>query len=198
MRRCNASRTFSRCEAAVPDAALEPGEPAGKAFAGSSGDQDHLDSGPNAARIADRRVDVEIHVRQQVDLVQDEEIRRVEHVRILERLVVAFRHRQDHDLVRLAQIERRRADEIADVLDQQQAVVGELELRKRVRDHLRVQMTALSGVDLHRSRAGRAHAIGVARVCWSPSMTATGVRPCHAPIVFTSSVVFPIPGSRPD
>ena len=87
----------------------------------------------------------------------------MKHVRILERLVVAFCHGQDHDLVRLAQIERRRAHEVAHVLDQQQAVVAGHELRKRVRDHLRVQMTALAGVDLHCSRAGLAHAIGVAR-----------------------------------
>ena len=163
MRRCSASSDILAARSRRPGATLEPVEPIGEAFAGSSGNQDHLDSGPNAARVADCRLDVEVHVRQQVDLVQDEEVRRVKHVRILERLVVAFRHRQNHDLVRLAQIERRRAHEVAHVLDQQQAVVGELELRKRVRDHLRVQVAPLSGVDLHCSRARLAHAIGVAR-----------------------------------
>ncbi len=65
--------------------------------------------------------------------------------------------------MRLAEIERGRAHQIADVLDQEQAVVGEVELRKRVRNHLRVEMAAFSGVDLHRPRAGLAYAIGIAR-----------------------------------
>ena len=118
----------------------------------------------------------------------------MKHVRVLERLVVALRHGQDDDLVRLAQIERRRAHQIADVLDQQQAVVGEGELRKRIRDHLRVEMAALSGVDLHRSSAGLAHAIGVARCLLVALDDRDGGSTFHALIVFTSSVVFPDPG----
>jgi hypothetical protein len=45
-----------------------------------------------------------------------------EHVRVLERLVLAFGHRQDRDLRVLAEIPQRRAHQIADVLDEQHAV----------------------------------------------------------------------------
>ena len=43
---------------------------------------------------------------------------RTEHVRIFDRLVVALGHRQHHHLGPFAEIEQRRTDQVADVLDQ--------------------------------------------------------------------------------
>ncbi len=141
----------------------QPRDPRVEARAGRRRDPQRVETRTHAARIADRRVRVELHVRQEIDLVQDEQVRRMEHVRILERLVLAFGDREDHDLVRFAQIERGGADEIADVFDQQQAAVDRLQRRQRMAHHVRVEVAAPAGVDLHGGSAGRADAIGVER-----------------------------------
>ncbi len=80
---------------------------------------------------------------------------------ILQRLVLAFGHRQHHHLVRLAEVERGRADEIADVLDEEHRLLGRLQPLERAFHHARVEVAALAGVDLQRGRAGRADALGV-------------------------------------
>ena len=63
---------------------------------------------------------VEVDVGQQVHLVDHDQVGGGEHVRVLQRLVVALGHRDDDDLACLAEVEQRRADEVADVLDEQQ------------------------------------------------------------------------------
>ncbi|OIQ98697.1 hypothetical protein GALL_191970 [mine drainage metagenome] len=64
--------------------------------------------------------------------------------------------------MRLAQIEGRRTDQVADVLDHQQRAPGELQSLQRPADHLRVEMAAAAGVDLDRAGAGGADPLGVA------------------------------------
>ena len=54
-------------------------------------------------------------MRQQIDLVQDHDVRRSEHVRIFERLILAFRNRQNDDLRPLAEIEQCWANQIPDI-----------------------------------------------------------------------------------
>ena len=105
-------------------------------------------------------------MRQQVGLGQHHQPRGGEHVGILQRLVVALGDRQDRDLGALTQIPHRRADEVADVLDEQQCrrIGGGRVQRQpieRRRDHRRIEMAALAGVDLHGRRTGGADAIGV-------------------------------------
>jgi hypothetical protein len=112
--------------------------------------------------VADRQLDAEGNVGQQIDLVEQHQRGGMKHVRVLERLVFSLGHRKDHHLVRLAKIEGRRTDEIADVLDQQQRIVGRRQLVEGVANHVRVEMTALAGIDLHRRRAGGADPFGVA------------------------------------
>ena len=84
-----------------------------------------------------------------------------EHVGILERLVLALGHRQHHHLVRLAQVECRGADEIAHVLDHHHRILAGREMPERVADHVRVEVAALAGIDLHRRGARGADAIRV-------------------------------------
>ena len=76
----------------------------------------------DAPGVLDGLLDVEVEVGQQVALVEQHQVGGAEHVGILERLVLALGDREDHHLVRLAEIEGGRADEVADVLDQQQRV----------------------------------------------------------------------------
>jgi hypothetical protein len=80
---------------------------------------------------------------------------RAEHVRVLERLVLALGHGQDHGLRALAQVEQRGADQVADVLDQQQRAARRIQRRHRGVDHLRVQVAARARVDLDDGRARR-------------------------------------------
>ena len=71
---------------------------------------------------------IEIHILQQVDLVQQHQAGGTKHVRVFDRFVLAFGHRQNGYLVRLSQIKGRRADQIADVFDQQQGILGQIQL----------------------------------------------------------------------
>ena len=68
--------------------------------------------------------------------------------------------RIDH-FVRLAQVEAGGTDQIADVLDQQQAVVVQPSCCMRLSHHVGIQMTALAGIDLQRGCAGGADARGI-------------------------------------
>ena len=61
----------------------------------------------------------------------------------------------------LAQIEGRRADQVADVLDEQDAALGRVQVFERMPDHVRVEMAALAGVDLDCRNARRPDAVGV-------------------------------------
>ena len=99
--------------------------------------------------------------RQQVALVEEHEVGGGEHVRVLERLVLALGRGKHHHLVRLPQVEGGRADEVAHVLDHQHRVVGGREALHRVPDHVRVEVAALAGVHLHRPGARGADPVRV-------------------------------------
>src|SRR5262245_24072221 len=108
-------------------------------------------------------LDIEIKMRQEVNLRQDHCARGGKRVRIFERLVVAFGHREDRDLLRLAEIEPRRADKIADILNEEDRVWLGRQIVERVPYHMSVEMAAAAGVDLNRGDAGRADALSVER-----------------------------------
>ncbi len=94
-----------------------------------------------------------------------------------------------------AEVEARRADEVADVLDEQHVEAGERQFVQRVVDHLRVEVTGVAGRDLH----GR-HATGAnpRRVVLRGEVAFDHARasnsPCSALIVASSSEVLPEPG----
>jgi hypothetical protein len=109
------------------------------------------------------RPDVEVDVGQQVGLVQQDQVGLPEHVRVLGRLVRALGDRRDHHLGRLAQVEQGRADQVTDVLDDQDRAARRVEYAQPVGHHGRVQMAACPGVDLHHGRARRLDPAGVQR-----------------------------------
>ncbi|CAO5228493.1 hypothetical protein FAGKG844_110090 [Frankia sp. AgKG'84/4] len=88
---------------------------------------------------------------QQVDLVDEHEIRRTKHHRILQRLFFALGHSEDHRSQILAHHELRGTHQIADVLDDDEVEFGERQARQRRGDHRRVQMALptepVAGVD---------------------------------------------------
>ena len=73
--------------------------------------------------VGEEAVEVEVEVREQVDLVDQHELAGAEHQRVLERLVLALGDRGDHHPRVLADAELGRADEVADVLDHEQVDV---------------------------------------------------------------------------
>ena len=108
----------------VAQLVLKPVQPVVKAGAGGGRHLQHLDAGVDAPRQLDAARHVELHMRQQVDLVQDHEPGGGEHVGVLERLVLALGDGQDRHLGALTQIPQRRADQVADIFDEQQAGSG--------------------------------------------------------------------------
>ena len=79
----------------------------------------------------------------------------------LQRLVGALGHRHDHDAGRLAEVEQRRAHEVADVLDQHDRTGRRIEGLEAAGQHVRVEVAAAPGVDLHDAGAGGADPLGV-------------------------------------
>ena len=81
------------------------------------------------SRFCEEALEREVEVGQEVDLVDHHELARAEHQRVLQRLVLALRHRGDHRAGVLTDAELRRAHEVADVLDHEQ--VDLLERQRR-------------------------------------------------------------------
>ena len=63
----------------------------------------------------------EIKIRQQVDLAEDHNAGGTKNMRIFERFVFTVGDREHHDLGAFAEVEQRRADQIADILDENEA-----------------------------------------------------------------------------
>ena len=78
-----------------------------------------------------------------------------EDVGVLVGLVVALRHREDHDLGVLTEVELGRAHEVADVLDDDEVELVEVERADRTLDHVGFEMARAAGVDLHGGDAVR-------------------------------------------
>jgi hypothetical protein len=112
------------------------------------------------AHLAERReraVAVEPGGRGQIGLGDDDGVRAAERSLVLVRLVLALRDGQQHDAEGLAQVERRRAHEVADVLDDEQLEPLEVEFPGRARHHAGLEMADRAGRHLHDVDPGLAH-----------------------------------------
>jgi hypothetical protein len=103
---------------------VQPVKPLAHALARGGRELDDLYGRVHAPRQLDAAGHVKLHMRQQVDLVEDHQLRRGKHVGVLERFVFAFGDRQDGHFGRLAQVPHGGAHQVADVFDEQQAVIG--------------------------------------------------------------------------
>ncbi len=83
------------------------------------------------------------------------------HPGILVGLVVAFGHGGHQDALVRAELEAGRADQVADILDDQQVKVGQIHLGQGAVQHHSVEMALATGVDLDRRRPGRRRPVGV-------------------------------------
>src|ERR1035441_1816476 len=97
----------------------------------------------------------------EIDLADEDHVRRLEHGRILQRLVFALGDRQQHDAQVLPQIVGGRTDEIADILDDQEVEVFQVKGLQGAAHHFRFEMADGAGGDLHDGGAGLAQPLRV-------------------------------------
>ena len=109
----------------------QPAVPGGQPLAVLGGDVQHRHSRIHFPDRGEKASRIEPHVREQVDFVQQHQPGGAEHVRVLERLVVTLRHRCDQHLGSLTEIEERGADQVADVLDEDDRARVRIELGHR-------------------------------------------------------------------
>jgi hypothetical protein len=140
---------------------FQPVVPKVHAFAGLRRHLQHADAGVDLARVGDAARHIEAQMRQQIDLVEQHQFGRLEHVRVFDRLVLSLGHRQDQHLGAFAQIEQRRADQIADVFDHQHGLGRRVELRQPPRQHVGFEVATGARIDLDRGGAGGANTLGI-------------------------------------
>src|SRR5581483_6103357 len=113
----------------------EPGAPGVDAGARPAAGLDDGRSGIDVGQVGQEAREVEVEVGEEVDLVDDDDVGGPEHHRVLERLLLALGDGVDHGPGVFADGELRRADEVADVLDQQQVEVGQRQAVQPGPDH---------------------------------------------------------------
>jgi cystathionine beta-lyase len=107
---------------------------------GLRGHLEHCDARPHRLDAALGGGAIKLDGSRQVDLRDDRHVGGVEDCRVLERLVFPLGHREQHQSQVLAQVERGRADEIADVLDEQEIEGIQVPTVQRALDHRGVEM----------------------------------------------------------
>ena len=113
----------------------------------------NLDLGIDLPRIRLSGFDVEWHIRKQIDLGQDQQRGLVEDGWIFQRLVLAFGHAEQDDLRLFAEVVAGRANQIADVFDEQDVDVFQRPGCERALDHLAVEVADATGDDLLHRKA---------------------------------------------
>jgi len=109
--------------------------------------------------------DVELKVRKEINLVEDHDLAGSEDMRVLYWFVFAVGYRHDDHLGSFAQVEQSGANQIADILDHHDGMHWRIELCQAAGRHVRFQMTASAGVDLHNSTACRLNSLGIVKGC---------------------------------
>ena len=100
-------------------------------------------------------------VRAEETVFIDDSLRNLKHARILQRLVVALGNGKDHDLRVLAQVEIGGTYEVANILEQHEIEVIQVEHFHGPANHIRLQMARTASVNLHGWNALGFDALGV-------------------------------------
>ena len=121
----------------------------------------------HGVEVVEELVQVEVEMREQVDLVDQHELAGPEHQRVLRRLLLALGDRGDHDPGVLADSELRGTDEVADVLDHEEVDVVERQVGERGAHHVRIEVTlaaeARGGVELGHGNVQRGQPVRIHR-----------------------------------
>lgn len=117
-------------------------------FAGPGRHQDKFKGRVQLPCILNGGLHAEIDIGEQVGLVDDAKVRRLEHVGIFQRLVVAFSHTDHHHTLLFTQVEHGRTDQISDILDEKDTVILNFKLFHSLVHHAGIEVTTRTGVDL--------------------------------------------------
>jgi len=147
-----------RCLLTLP----HPVQPRFQTITGSGRQLQNLQVGIHPPRIVQALFHIEIHMRQQVGLVQQHQPGGGEHVGVLQWFVLTFCDGQHHHFMRLAEIKIRWADQIADILDEQHPAFWQRQISQGMTHPVRIKVTTLAGIDLHGWRPSGLNALGVA------------------------------------
>src|ERR1700722_10125346 len=113
----------------------QPIEPIGHADAGAGADWQNRRRRIDLADTVDIRVEIDVQVWHQIDLVEQHYVDGAEHHRVLQRFVVTFGDRINHRLGVFADVEFGRAHQISDVLDNHQVEAGQVQSLQCAVDH---------------------------------------------------------------
>src|SRR6476659_2765328 len=109
----------------------------------------------------DGRRRVEVHMRHQIELAEDHNVSRGKGIRVLDGFVGSLGHGQNDDTLRLAEVETCGTHEVADVLNEENAMLAKRQVRCRVPHRMGIEMATPPGVDLDSRHTDLANAIGV-------------------------------------
>src|ERR1700753_4276373 len=126
----------------------KPAEPLVEAGPCQGGRFNDFDFRVNLPCVLSRQFGLERDVRQQIDLVQDHQLRFTTDHWVFQRLVFAFGGAQHDDLGILAEIVARGTDQVADVLNKQQIERIEVPSVEMPIDHPGVKVASAPGSDL--------------------------------------------------
>ena len=126
----------------------QPVGPRLDALALERGDREHLNVRVELLDALDALFEAEVEVRRNVDLVDEQHVADREHERVLQGLVVALRHGEDHCVFHGAGVKLRRADEVADIFEDGKVDVLRAEPLETLTRHARVEMAHTAGMQL--------------------------------------------------
>ena len=115
----------------VLDFAEKPVRPFVNTFAGLGADHEYLGVRVAALYIFLALLDIKVEIGENINLVDDNNIAYGEHQRILERLVVALGHGENHRIFNGSRVELCGADEVADILEYCEFNIAEMCIRDR-------------------------------------------------------------------
>src|SRR6202012_246064 len=113
----------------------QPAEPIGHADTGAGADWQNRRRRIDLADTGDIRVDVDVQIRHQIDLVEQYHVHGAEHHRVLQWFVIPFGDRINHRLGVFAHVELGRAHQISDVFDDHQVELVQVQSLQRAVDH---------------------------------------------------------------
>src|ERR671911_1462583 len=151
----------SDCFEALP----EPVAPLIDALAGPRAGEDGLHARVDRIEVPEKLLQIEVQMLQQIHFVDQYQVGRAEHERVLQRLLLTFRDGVDHDPDVLTHPELRRTHQVPHVLDDKYVYVVEREFAEAGADHVGVQMALAAetrvGIHLHQRDVETGQPVGV-------------------------------------
>src|SRR5215204_2459830 len=151
----------SDCFEALP----EPVAPLIDALAAPRASEDGLHARVDRIEVPQKLLQIEVQMLQQVHFVDQYQVGRAEHKRVLQRFLLSFRDGVDHDPGVLPHPELRGTHQVPHVLDDEDVYIVERELAEAGADHVGVQMALAAetriGIHLHQGNVETGQPVGV-------------------------------------